>query len=120
LSPQNETDRSAYISPTSRYSDSLKETAKMKKLAAMIALALTTAFAVPAIAQGVAPVAKVTKSKASQPKVQNMKFDAMEMEGTIGGPDGLNSTATNGAKFKHFKLVRTSFYDKLVRSTENL
>ena len=90
----------------------------MKKLAAMIALALTTAIAVPAMAQ--TPVAKVTRSKASQPKVQNMKFDAMEMEGTIGAPDGLLGTATNGAKFKHFKLVRTSFYDKLVRSTENL
>ena len=91
----------------------------MKKLAAMIALALTTTVALPAMAQ-TGKAAKPAVAKAAKPKVQDMRFDPLEMQGTIGAPDTFMGTATGGAKFGHFKIVRTSFYDKLVRSTENL
>jgi len=93
----------------------------MKKLAAMIALALTTAIAVPAMAQrsgAKATPAKAATTKTTKAKVQNMTFDPLEMQGTIGGPDGLMGTAPGSEKFEGFKLVRTTFYDKLVKSTE--
>ncbi len=95
----------------------------MKKLAAMIALALTTAIAVPAMAQTSGTKATPAKAaskaaKAAKPKVQNMTFDPLEMQGTIGGPDGLIGTVAGSEKFEAFKLVRTTFYDKLVKSTE--
>ena len=59
----------------------------MKKLAAMIALALTTAIAVPAMAQTSGTKATPAKAaskaaKAAKPKVQNMTFDPLEMQGT--------------------------------------
>lgn len=92
----------------------------MKKLAAMIALALTTAIAVPAMAQrnGAKATPAKAASKAPKAKVQNMTFDPLEMQGTIGGPDGLIGTVAGSEKFEAFKLVRTTFYDKLVKSTE--
>ena len=92
----------------------------MKKLAAMIALALTTAIAVPAMAQrnGAKATPAKAATKTAKAKVQNMTFDPLEMQGTIGGPDGLMGTAPGSEKFEGFKLVRTTFYDKLVKSTE--
>lgn len=92
----------------------------MKKLAAMLALALTTAIAVPAMAQrnGAKATPAKAASKVAKPKVQNMTFDPLEMQGTIGGPDGLIGTVAGSEKFEAFKLVRTTFYDKLVKSTE--
>ena len=91
----------------------------MKKMIAALVLATSTMLSVPAFAQRTPSKAKAT-AKAPKEHVQEMKFEPLGIEGGLAGPDSDLYTAGGKTKFKSFDLVRHTFYDKLVRTTENL